>query len=89
MLAALFCCLSVCPKWVKLRKTHSEKKSVLMLIICSSAVRALELIRSVSAAGAPGQFLIDASLYILCAMSNAGSLPYVMYALLEKLTVSK
>ncbi|XP_013370545.1 PREDICTED: protein CMSS1 isoform X1 [Chinchilla lanigera] len=36
--------LPVCPKWVKLRKNHSEKKSVLMLIICSSAVRALELI---------------------------------------------
>ncbi|OBS82166.1 hypothetical protein A6R68_23843, partial [Neotoma lepida] len=39
--------LPVCPKWVKLRKTHSEKKSVLMLIVCSSAVRALELIRSI------------------------------------------
>ncbi|EGW05885.1 Uncharacterized protein C3orf26-like, partial [Cricetulus griseus] len=41
--------LPVCPKWVKLRKTHSEKKSVLMLIMCSSAVRALELIRSLTA----------------------------------------
>ncbi|XP_027294096.1 protein CMSS1 isoform X1 [Cricetulus griseus] len=39
----------ICPKWVKLRKTHSEKKSVLMLIMCSSAVRALELIRSLTA----------------------------------------
>ncbi|XP_075818011.1 protein CMSS1 isoform X3 [Microtus pennsylvanicus] len=39
----------ICPKWVKLRKTHNEKKSVLMLIICSSAVRALELIRSLTA----------------------------------------
>ncbi|CAO2632026.1 Protein CMSS1 [Lemmus lemmus] len=39
----------ICPKWVKLRKTHVEKKSVLMLIICSSAVRALELIRSLTA----------------------------------------
>ncbi|XP_014441433.1 protein CMSS1 isoform X1 [Tupaia chinensis] len=39
----------ICPKWVKLRKNHSEKKSVLMLIICSSAVRALELIRSMTA----------------------------------------
>lgn len=39
----------ICPKWVKLRKTHSEKKSVLMLIICSSAIRALELIRSLTA----------------------------------------
>ncbi|XP_044107145.1 protein CMSS1 isoform X2 [Neovison vison] len=41
--------LPVCPKWVKLRKNHNEKKSVLMLIICSSAVRALELIRSMTA----------------------------------------
>lgn len=39
----------ICPKWVKLRKTHVEKKSVLMLILCSSAVRALELIRSLTA----------------------------------------
>ncbi|XP_037065569.1 protein CMSS1 isoform X1 [Peromyscus leucopus] len=39
----------ICPKWVKLRKTHGEKKSVLMLILCSSAVRALELIRSLTA----------------------------------------
>uniref|UniRef100_A0A8C0RA10 Cms1 ribosomal small subunit homolog n=1 Tax=Canis lupus familiaris TaxID=9615 RepID=A0A8C0RA10_CANLF len=39
----------ICPKWVKLRKNHNEKKSVLMLIICSSAVRALELIRSMTA----------------------------------------
>lgn len=39
----------ICPKWVKLRKTHDEKKSVLMLVLCSSAVRALELIRSLTA----------------------------------------
>ncbi|XP_074189055.1 protein CMSS1 isoform X4 [Rhinolophus sinicus] len=39
----------ICPKWVKLRKNHTEKKSVLMLILCSSAVRALELIRSMTA----------------------------------------
>ncbi|KAM9635465.1 protein CMSS1 [Trichechus inunguis] len=39
----------ICPKWAKLRKNHSEKKSVLMLIICSSAIRALELIRSMTA----------------------------------------
>ncbi|XP_024413900.2 protein CMSS1 isoform X4 [Desmodus rotundus] len=38
----------ICPKWSKLRKNHTEKKSVLMLIICSSAVRALELIRSMT-----------------------------------------
>ncbi|KAF5923908.1 hypothetical protein HPG69_010337 [Diceros bicornis minor] len=39
----------ICPKWVKLWKNHGEKKSVLLLIICSSAVRALELIRSMTA----------------------------------------
>ncbi|XP_067849231.1 protein CMSS1 isoform X2 [Heptranchias perlo] len=39
----------VCPKWVKLCKNHTEKKSVLMLIICSSALRALEMIRLLTA----------------------------------------
>ncbi|KAB0399752.1 hypothetical protein E2I00_010884, partial [Balaenoptera physalus] len=39
--------LPVCPKWVKLRKNHSENKSVLMLIICGSAIRALELISNI------------------------------------------
>ncbi|XP_073163752.1 protein CMSS1 isoform X3 [Lepidochelys kempii] len=39
----------ICPKWAKLRKNHKEKKSVLMLIICSSALRCLELIKSVTA----------------------------------------
>ncbi|XP_044081916.1 uncharacterized protein C3orf26 homolog [Neovison vison] len=39
----------ICPKWVKLRKNHNEKKSVLVLIICSSAVWALALIRSMTA----------------------------------------
>eukprot|EP00062_Callorhinchus_milii_P010938 gi/632956358/ref/XP_007893917.1/ PREDICTED: protein CMSS1 isoform X2 [Callorhinchus milii] len=39
----------VCPKWVKLSKSHTEKKSVLMLIMCSSALRALKLIRMLSA----------------------------------------
>ncbi|XP_072471476.1 protein CMSS1 isoform X2 [Notamacropus eugenii] len=39
----------ICPKWAKLRKNHKEKKSLVMLIICSSALRALELIRSTSA----------------------------------------
>ncbi|KAM4888649.1 protein CMSS1 isoform 2-T2 [Thomomys bottae] len=39
----------ICPKWMKLRKNYTEKKSLLMLIICSSAIRALELIRSMTA----------------------------------------
>ncbi|XP_030438954.1 protein CMSS1 isoform X2 [Gopherus evgoodei] len=39
----------ICPKWAKLRKNHKEKSSVLMLIICSSALRCLELIKSLTA----------------------------------------
>ncbi|XP_039393743.1 protein CMSS1 isoform X1 [Mauremys mutica] len=39
----------ICPKWAKLRKNHKEKSSVLMLIICSSALRCLELIKSMTA----------------------------------------
>ncbi|KAJ7415634.1 cms1 ribosomal small subunit [Willisornis vidua] len=41
--------LSVCPKWAKLRRNHKEKKSVVMLVICSSALRSLELIKSMTA----------------------------------------
>uniref|UniRef100_A0A8C5KS19 Cms small ribosomal subunit 1 n=1 Tax=Jaculus jaculus TaxID=51337 RepID=A0A8C5KS19_JACJA len=47
----------ICPKWVKLRKCHKEKKSVLMLVICSSAVRALELIRSLTAFRGDGKVM--------------------------------
>ncbi|XP_059674029.1 protein CMSS1 isoform X1 [Gavia stellata] len=39
----------ICPKWAKLRKNHNEKKSVVMLVICSSALRSLELIKSMTA----------------------------------------
>ncbi|XP_074708064.1 protein CMSS1 isoform X2 [Strix uralensis] len=39
----------ICPKWAKLRKNHREKKSVVMLVICSSALRSLELIKSMTA----------------------------------------
>ncbi|XP_028655742.1 protein CMSS1 isoform X1 [Erpetoichthys calabaricus] len=35
----------ICPKWVKFCKKHAENKSPLMLIVCSSAYRALELIK--------------------------------------------
>uniref|UniRef100_A0A8C3B5X5 Cms1 ribosomal small subunit homolog n=1 Tax=Cairina moschata TaxID=8855 RepID=A0A8C3B5X5_CAIMO len=38
----------ICPKWAKLRKNHKEKKSVVMLVICSSALRSLELIKSMT-----------------------------------------
>ncbi|KAM6290260.1 protein CMSS1 isoform 2-T2 [Porphyrio hochstetteri] len=39
----------ICPKWAKLRKSHKEKKSVMILVICSSALRSLELIKSMTA----------------------------------------
>ncbi|XP_071417314.1 protein CMSS1 isoform X2 [Pithys albifrons albifrons] len=39
----------ICPKWAKLRRNHKEKKSVVMLVICSSALRSLELIKSMTA----------------------------------------
>ncbi|KAG8136737.1 hypothetical protein E2320_005293 [Naja naja] len=38
----------ICPKWAKLRKNHTEKSSVVMLVICGSALRCLELIRSMA-----------------------------------------
>uniref|UniRef100_A0A8C9F909 Protein CMSS1 n=2 Tax=Pavo cristatus TaxID=9049 RepID=A0A8C9F909_PAVCR len=39
----------ICPKWAKFRKNHKEKKSVVMLVICSSALRSLELLKSMTA----------------------------------------
>ncbi|XP_040279226.1 protein CMSS1 isoform X1 [Bufo bufo] len=39
----------ICPKWSKLTKNHKEKKSVLILVVCSSAHRTLELIKLVNA----------------------------------------
>ncbi|OWK51069.1 Protein CMSS1, partial [Lonchura striata] len=38
----------ICPKWAKLRRNHKEEKSVLMLVLCSSALRSLELIKYVN-----------------------------------------
>nr|XP_033796758.1 protein CMSS1 isoform X2 [Geotrypetes seraphini] len=38
----------ICPKWTKLCKNHQVKKSPLLLLICSSAHRALELIKLLS-----------------------------------------
>ncbi|MBN3303499.1 CMS1 protein, partial [Amia calva] len=38
----------ICPKWAKLTKQHIEKKSVVLLIICSSAHRTLELIKQLT-----------------------------------------
>ncbi|CAI9560915.1 unnamed protein product [Staurois parvus] len=39
----------MCPKWSKLSKNHKEKKSALILVICSSAHRTLELIKLINA----------------------------------------
>ncbi|XP_077150252.1 protein CMSS1 isoform X2 [Ranitomeya variabilis] len=39
----------ICPKWSKLSKNHKEKKSVLLLVVCSSALRTLELIKLTNA----------------------------------------
>ncbi|XP_066476977.1 protein CMSS1 [Tiliqua scincoides] len=47
----------ICPKWAKLRKSHEEKKSVVMLIICSSALRCLELIKSITAFKGDGKVM--------------------------------
>ncbi|XP_062982965.1 protein CMSS1 isoform X2 [Elgaria multicarinata webbii] len=47
----------ICPKWAKLRKNHTEKSSVVMLIICSSALRCLELIKSMTAFKGDGKII--------------------------------
>ncbi|RVE58274.1 hypothetical protein OJAV_G00207640 [Oryzias javanicus] len=39
----------VCPKWAKIQKQHSESGSVVILMVCSSALRAIELIKQVTA----------------------------------------
>ncbi|XP_030059924.1 protein CMSS1 isoform X2 [Microcaecilia unicolor] len=39
----------ICPKWTKLCKNHQAKKSPLLLLVCSSAHRALELIKLLTA----------------------------------------
>ncbi|XP_062259414.1 protein CMSS1 [Platichthys flesus] len=38
----------VCPKWAKIQKQHTEKSSVILLIVCSSALRAIELIKQLT-----------------------------------------
>ncbi|XP_031149563.1 protein CMSS1 isoform X2 [Sander lucioperca] len=39
----------VCPKWSKIQKQHKEKSSVVLLIVCSSALRTIELIKQLTA----------------------------------------
>ncbi|KAM3862312.1 protein CMSS1 [Diretmus argenteus] len=38
----------ICPKWAKLQKQHTEKGSVVLLIVCSSALRTIELIKQLT-----------------------------------------
>ncbi|XP_026151330.1 protein CMSS1 isoform X2 [Mastacembelus armatus] len=38
----------VCPKWAKVQKQHTEKSSVVLLIVCSSALRTIELIKQLT-----------------------------------------
>ncbi|XP_077436954.1 protein CMSS1 isoform X2 [Vanacampus margaritifer] len=38
----------ICPKWAKIQKQHTEKQSVVLLIVCSSALRAIELIKQLT-----------------------------------------
>ncbi|KAM4699840.1 LOW QUALITY PROTEIN: protein CMSS1 [Discoglossus pictus] len=39
----------ICPKWSKLTKNHKTKKSIVILLVCSSAIRALEIIKLINA----------------------------------------
>ncbi|TNN54053.1 Protein CMSS1 [Liparis tanakae] len=39
----------VCPKWSKIHKQHAAKSSVVLLVVCGSALRAIELIKQMTA----------------------------------------
>ncbi|KAM8857016.1 protein CMSS1 isoform 2-T2 [Synchiropus picturatus] len=39
----------VCPKWSKVQKQHTEKSSVVLLVVCSSALRCIQLIKLLTA----------------------------------------
>uniref|UniRef100_A0A8C6SDE1 Cms1 ribosomal small subunit homolog n=1 Tax=Neogobius melanostomus TaxID=47308 RepID=A0A8C6SDE1_9GOBI len=39
----------ICPKWAKIQKQHTEKRSAVILIVCSSALRTIELIKQLTA----------------------------------------
>ncbi|KAL7385036.1 hypothetical protein ABVT39_014092 [Epinephelus coioides] len=39
----------VCPKWSKIQKQHTQQSSVVLLIVCSSALRTIELIKQLTA----------------------------------------
>ncbi|XP_051998718.1 protein CMSS1-like isoform X1 [Xyrauchen texanus] len=39
----------VCPKWAKIQKQHTQTRSVVLLIVCGSALRTIELIKQLVA----------------------------------------
>ncbi|XP_061569829.1 protein CMSS1-like [Cololabis saira] len=39
----------ICPRWAKIQKQHREQSSVVVLIVCSSALRAVELTKQLTA----------------------------------------
>ncbi|KAJ8256244.1 hypothetical protein COCON_G00201080 [Conger conger] len=39
----------ICPKWAKIQRQHTEKRSLALLIVCSSALRTIELIKLLTA----------------------------------------
>ncbi|XP_051998719.1 protein CMSS1-like isoform X2 [Xyrauchen texanus] len=41
--------LQVCPKWAKIQKQHTQTRSVVLLIVCGSALRTIELIKQLVA----------------------------------------
>ncbi|XP_054471051.1 protein CMSS1 [Anoplopoma fimbria] len=45
----------VCPKWSKIQKQHTEQSSVVLLVVCSSALRAIELIKQMTAFKGPAK----------------------------------
>ncbi|KAJ8013318.1 hypothetical protein DPEC_G00052020 [Dallia pectoralis] len=38
----------ICPKWAKVQSKHTEKSSAVMLIVCSSALRVIEVIKQMT-----------------------------------------
>ncbi|XP_051761420.1 protein CMSS1 [Ctenopharyngodon idella] len=39
----------VCPKWAKIQKQHTQTRSVVLLIVCGSALRAIDVIKQLMA----------------------------------------
>ncbi|KAI7808836.1 protein CMSS1, partial [Triplophysa rosa] len=39
----------VCPKWAKIQKQHTQTRSIILLIVCGSALRTIDLIKQLGA----------------------------------------